>query len=92
VWVLLPGDRWLAYAVSNAGSPPGRRRVPGGRQPYAVYIDNNLGSNREYLRELCHALRPLVELTRLRHVRFRAELAAGETLSRQAANVVSAGV
>ena len=29
------------------------------RQPYAVFIDNNLGSNREYLRELCHALGPL---------------------------------
>jgi hypothetical protein len=29
------------------------------RQPYAVFIDNNLGSNREYLRELCHALQPL---------------------------------
>ena len=28
-------------------------------QPYAVFIDNNLGSNREYLRELCDALRPL---------------------------------
>lgn len=28
-------------------------------QPYAVFVDNNLGSNREYLRELCHALRPL---------------------------------
>jgi radical SAM superfamily enzyme YgiQ (UPF0313 family) len=28
-------------------------------QPYAVFIDNNLGSNREYLRDLCHALRPL---------------------------------
>jgi radical SAM superfamily enzyme YgiQ (UPF0313 family) len=28
------------------------------RQPYAVFIDNNLGSNREYLRALCHALRP----------------------------------
>ncbi len=29
------------------------------RQPYAVFTDNNLGSNREYLRELCQALRPL---------------------------------
>ncbi len=29
------------------------------RQPYAVFIDNNLGSNREYLRQLCEALRPL---------------------------------
>src|SRR2546426_2188445 len=28
-------------------------------QPYAVFVDNNLGSNREYLRELCHTLRPL---------------------------------
>lgn len=26
---------------------------------YAVFIDNNLGSNREYLRELCRALQPL---------------------------------
>jgi len=29
------------------------------RQPYAVFIDNNLGSNRAYLRRLCQALRPL---------------------------------
>jgi radical SAM superfamily enzyme YgiQ (UPF0313 family) len=28
-------------------------------QPYAVFVDNNLGSNREYLRELCRALQPL---------------------------------
>jgi radical SAM superfamily enzyme YgiQ (UPF0313 family) len=28
-------------------------------QPYAVFIDNNLGSRRDYLRALCHALRPL---------------------------------
>jgi radical SAM superfamily enzyme YgiQ (UPF0313 family) len=28
-------------------------------QPYAVFIDNNLGSNRGYLHELCRALRPL---------------------------------
>ena len=28
-------------------------------QPYAVFIDNNLGSNPEYLRKLCDALRPL---------------------------------
>jgi radical SAM superfamily enzyme YgiQ (UPF0313 family) len=29
------------------------------RQPYAVFIDNNLGSRRDYLLELCRALRPL---------------------------------
>jgi radical SAM superfamily enzyme YgiQ (UPF0313 family) len=28
-------------------------------QPYAVFIDNNLGSRPDYLRELCHALKPL---------------------------------
>jgi radical SAM superfamily enzyme YgiQ (UPF0313 family) len=28
-------------------------------QPYAVFVDNNLGSKPEYLRELCRALRPL---------------------------------
>jgi radical SAM superfamily enzyme YgiQ (UPF0313 family) len=29
------------------------------KQPYAVFIDNNLGSNPKYLRALCEALRPL---------------------------------
>src|ERR1700682_5815907 len=28
-------------------------------QPYAVFIDNNLGSNREYLHQLCRALPPI---------------------------------
>ena len=31
-------------------------------QPYAVFIDNNLGSRREYLRALCRALRPLEKI------------------------------
>jgi radical SAM superfamily enzyme YgiQ (UPF0313 family) len=29
------------------------------RQPYAVFIDNNLGSRRDYLHHLCRALRPI---------------------------------
>src|SRR5580693_1530822 len=29
------------------------------RQPYVVFVDNNLGSRRDYLRTLCAALRPL---------------------------------
>jgi radical SAM superfamily enzyme YgiQ (UPF0313 family) len=42
---------------------------------------------------MVHAVwRPLVELTRLRHLRFRAELAASETLHRPGASVVTAGV
>ena len=31
-------------------------------QPYAVFIDNNLGSRPEYLRRLCAALRPLEKI------------------------------
>ena len=31
-------------------------------QPYGVFIDNNLGSRPAYLRELCHALRPLEKI------------------------------
>jgi radical SAM superfamily enzyme YgiQ (UPF0313 family) len=31
-------------------------------QPYGVFIDNNLGSNRQYLGELCDALRPLEKI------------------------------
>ncbi|MBL8222645.1 MAG: B12-binding domain-containing radical SAM protein [Bryobacterales bacterium] len=31
-------------------------------EPYAVFIDNNLGSRPDYLRRLCHALRPLEKI------------------------------
>lgn len=31
-------------------------------EPYGVFIDNNLGSNRTYLRKLCAALRPLKKI------------------------------
>ena len=31
-------------------------------QPYAVFIDNNLGSRPDYLRQLCTALRPLEKI------------------------------
>jgi radical SAM superfamily enzyme YgiQ (UPF0313 family) len=31
-------------------------------QPYAVFIDNNLGSRPQYLRRLCRALRPLEKI------------------------------
>ena len=39
-----------------------RRQFADEDQPYAVFIDNNLGSNRTYLRSLCRALRPLEKL------------------------------
>lgn len=31
-------------------------------EPYAVFVDNNLGSRRDYLRSLCRALRPLEKI------------------------------
>lgn len=31
-------------------------------QPYAVFVDNNLGARRDYLRRLCRALRPLEKI------------------------------
>ncbi len=31
-------------------------------QPYAVFVDNNLGSRPDYLRALCRALRPLEKI------------------------------
>jgi len=31
-------------------------------QPYAVFVDNNLGSRKDYLRALCRALRPLEKI------------------------------
>ena len=57
----------FCYLATDGLRMPYRMRDPGqivaefaaDRQPYAVFVDNNLGSNREYLRGLCHALRPL---------------------------------
>jgi radical SAM superfamily enzyme YgiQ (UPF0313 family) len=39
-----------------------RRQFEAQKQPYAVFVDNNLGSNRQYLRNLCRALRPAEKL------------------------------
>ncbi len=57
----------FCYLATEGLRMPYRMREPGeiaaefelDEEPYGVFIDNNLGSNREYLRELCHALRPL---------------------------------
>src|SRR2546425_10617890 len=72
-------ERWLAN---------GKSEIPEwafcGRD--ASFLQINNVKNRHFFR------RPLVELTRLRHAQFRAELAGSETLGRPGANVVSAGV
>ncbi len=60
----------FCYLATEGMRMPYRMRDPGqiaaefeaDRQPYAVFIDNNLGSNREYLRALCAALRPLKKI------------------------------
>src|SRR5207247_2409073 len=33
-------------------------------RPYAVFVDNNLGSRPDYLRQLCRALRPIERIWR----------------------------
>jgi radical SAM superfamily enzyme YgiQ (UPF0313 family) len=57
----------FCYLATDGLRMPYRMRAPeqiaaeflADAQPYAVFIDNNLGSNPEYLRKLCHALLPL---------------------------------
>lgn len=39
-----------------------RAQFAADRQPYAVFTDNNLGSKPDYLRQLCHALKPLKKI------------------------------
>jgi radical SAM superfamily enzyme YgiQ (UPF0313 family) len=57
----------FCYMATAGLRMPCRRRDPeqvaaeflADGQPYGVFVDNNLGSDPEYLRELCGALRPL---------------------------------
>ena len=57
--LLLPRHRRSAHALPHARPQQMAAEFAADDQPYAVFIDNNLGSNREYLRALCQALRPL---------------------------------
>jgi radical SAM superfamily enzyme YgiQ (UPF0313 family) len=76
------------------------RRRPGDWRAVAPYLAMSYlykRSNRFWhlliRHHMVHAVwRPLVELTRLRHLRFRAELAASETVHHPSASVVTAGV
>jgi radical SAM superfamily enzyme YgiQ (UPF0313 family) len=60
----------FCYLATNGLRMPYRMREPrqiaaefeADGQPYAVFIDNNLGSNQAYLRELCGALRPIKKI------------------------------
>jgi radical SAM superfamily enzyme YgiQ (UPF0313 family) len=47
----------MPYQVRDVGQVAEECRAD--KQPYAVFIDNNLGSRPDYLKALCNALRPL---------------------------------
>jgi radical SAM superfamily enzyme YgiQ (UPF0313 family) len=50
----------MPYQVRDAEQIVREFRETG--EPYGVFVDNNLGSKREYLRSLCQALRPLEKI------------------------------
>lgn len=50
----------MPYRVRSAADV--RRQFAHDQQPYAVFIDNNLGSKPDYLRALCRELRPLEKI------------------------------
>ena len=50
----------MPYQVRDVEQVVAEFRADG--QPYAVFIDNNLGSPPEYLRRLCRALRPVEKI------------------------------
>jgi radical SAM superfamily enzyme YgiQ (UPF0313 family) len=50
----------MPYLVRDPGQIVAEFRGAG--QPYGVFIDNNLGSRPDYLRQLCRALRPLEKI------------------------------
>ena len=60
----------FCYLATEGPRMPYRMRHPkqvaaefaANREPYAVFIDNNLGSRKEYLHALCAALRPLKKI------------------------------
>jgi radical SAM superfamily enzyme YgiQ (UPF0313 family) len=60
----------FCYLATDGLRMPYRMRAPhqiatefeADGQPYAVFVDNNLGSRPDYLRELCKALRPLEKI------------------------------
>ena len=54
---LATGDTRIKYQMRTPEQVASELEESGA--PYAVFVDNNLGSSRRYLRELCQALKPL---------------------------------
>jgi radical SAM superfamily enzyme YgiQ (UPF0313 family) len=57
---LATGDTRIKYQMKTPRQVAREFEATGA--PYGVFTDNNLGSNRRYLRELCVALRPLEKI------------------------------
>lgn len=57
---LATGDTRIKYQMRTPAQVAADFESTG--EPYAVFVDNNLGSNRKYLRELCRALVPLKKI------------------------------
>jgi radical SAM superfamily enzyme YgiQ (UPF0313 family) len=54
---LATGDTRIRYQMRPVEDVA--REIAGTGEPYAVFLDNNLGASRPYLRSLCRALAPL---------------------------------
>jgi radical SAM superfamily enzyme YgiQ (UPF0313 family) len=54
---LATGDTRIPYQTRNVDTVVAE--LAASSEPYAVFIDNNLGSNKGYLRRLCQGIRPL---------------------------------
>ncbi|HET9158468.1 MAG TPA: hypothetical protein VFN91_17465, partial [Myxococcaceae bacterium] len=57
---LATGDTRIRYQMRRPEQVAQEFHATGA--PYAVFIDNNLGSSKRYLRSLCHALAPLEKI------------------------------
>jgi hypothetical protein len=57
---LATGDTRIKYQMRSPAQVAAEFQATGA--PYAVFVDNNLGSSRRYLRELCQALAPLEKI------------------------------
>jgi radical SAM superfamily enzyme YgiQ (UPF0313 family) len=57
---LATGDTRIKYQMRTPAQVAADFASTG--EPYAVFVDNNLGSNRRYLRELCRELVPLEKI------------------------------
>jgi radical SAM superfamily enzyme YgiQ (UPF0313 family) len=57
---LATGDTRIKYQMRSPEQVAAEFRATGA--PYGVFVDNNLGSSRRYLRELCRALAPLEKI------------------------------